>query len=85
MDCDSIFFFLLLAWGLPLSVFRSRFRKMVYQTESWMINIQPFFWREIKTLFGLSPHTAKEELRLIAFYRFYLVVYLVLLGGVLYC
>ena len=29
--------------GLPLTYYRSRFRKMVYETDRWLISIQPKF------------------------------------------
>ena len=48
----NIWLILLVLWGLPLSYYRSKFRKIVYQTESWLINIKPYFIKEIKGLFG---------------------------------
>ena len=48
----NIWFILFVIWGLPLSYYRSKFRKMVYQTDSWIINIKPVFFKEIKGLFG---------------------------------
>ena len=66
-------------WSFPLGLFRSRFRKMVYQTDSWWINVKPVFWEEIKVLFGFHQRTKKAELRLINFYRFYLIVYFAIL------
>ena len=83
MDWDSIFFYALLAWGLPLSIFRSRFRKMVYDTESWVINLKPVFWRETRALFGFHDYTADKR-RLVRFYRLYVLVYIGLLAGVLW-
>ena len=44
----NIWFILFVAWGIPLSYYRSKFRKIVYQTDSWLINIKPLFWKEIK-------------------------------------
>ncbi len=66
-------------WSFPLGLFRSRFRKMVYQTDSWWINVKPVFWEEIKVLFGFHQHTENAELRVINFYRFYLFVYFAIL------
>ena len=83
LDWDSVFFYALLAWGLPLGFFRSRFRKMVYRTESWTINVKPVFWRETRALLGFHDHTA-DELRLVRSYRLYVLVYLALLAGVLW-
>ena len=84
MDWDSVFFYALLAWGLPLGLFRSRFRKMVYRTDSWTINIKPAFWQETKALFGVHDFTGPAALRLVRLYRFYVLVYLGLLAGVLW-
>ena len=51
MDIKTVFFVLLLLWGIPSTYFRSKFRKLVYQTEDWKINIQPLFKRELVGLF----------------------------------
>ena len=48
----NIWFILFVIWGLPLGYYRSKFRKIVYQTDSWLINIKPLFLKEIKGLFG---------------------------------
>ena len=48
----NIWLILFVAWGLPLCFYRSKFRKIVYRTEHWFINIKPVFWKEIKGLFG---------------------------------
>jgi peroxiredoxin Q/BCP len=48
----NIWLILFVIWGLPLGFYRSKFRKLVYQTDSWLINIKPVFWKEIKGLFG---------------------------------
>ncbi|MDO9153772.1 MAG: peroxiredoxin, partial [Paludibacter sp.] len=60
------------------SYYRSKFRKMVYQTDSWVINIKPVFWKEIKGLFGniYPDNLAYKKFRI--FYLFYLTVYLLL-------
>lgn len=73
-----IWFILFVVWGLPLSYYRSKFRKMVYQTNSWLINIKPVFWKEIKGLFGnIYPDNQKYR-RFRNFYQFYLTIYLLL-------
>ena len=73
-----IWFILFVFWGLPLSYYRSKFRKMVYQTDSWLINIKPVFLKEIKGLFGnINPDNQKYR-RFRNFYRFYLTIYLLL-------
>jgi peroxiredoxin Q/BCP len=48
----NIWLILFFAWGLPLTFYRGKFRKTVYQTDSWTINIKPYFLKELKALFG---------------------------------
>ncbi len=74
----NIWLFLFITWGIPLTIYRSKFRKMVYRTNNWIINIQPKFGKEIKALFGNIYPEDKSYLRFRNFYRFYLSVYLVL-------
>ena len=75
---NHIWFILFVTWGLPLSYYRSKFRKMVYQTDSWIINIKPVFWKEIKGLFGNIYPDNQRYKRFRNFYLFYLTIYLVL-------
>ena len=74
----NLWFILFVAWGLPLGYYRSKFRKLVYQTDSWIINIKPVFWLEIKGLFGKIYPENKKYIRFRNFYLFYLLVYIVL-------
>ncbi|MDA9121386.1 hypothetical protein N9J52_05070 [Flavobacteriales bacterium] len=75
---DNIWLILFFAWGMPLGVFRSRFRKMVYETDDWTINIKPYFVKETKALFGMvevnDPEFSAVRLR----YGIYLVIYIAL-------
>ncbi|MBT5099904.1 MAG: hypothetical protein P8P19_01650 [Polaribacter sp.] len=74
----NILFFFFVAWGFPMGYYRSKFRKIVYETDSWTINIKPLFWKELKGLFGnLYPenHSYKKFRN---FYLFYLSIYLLL-------
>ena len=72
---DNVWLILFFAWGLPLGIYRSRFRKIVYKTESWIINIKPVFWLELKALLGnIYPNDA-NYLKMRNFYRFYTIVY----------
>jgi len=66
---------LFVVWGLPLGYYRSKFRKIVYQTDSWIINIKPVFRKEIKALFGNMYPENKTYKRFRNFYLFYLIVY----------
>lgn len=74
----NIWLILFVLWGLPLTFYRSKFRKIVYRTDSWTINIKPYFMRELKALFGNIYPENKDYLKFRNFYRFYLIVYLLL-------
>ena len=53
----NILLVLLILWGIPSTYFRSKFRKIVYQTNDWKINIKPLFKKEIMALFlNLYPN-----------------------------
>jgi thioredoxin-dependent peroxiredoxin len=73
-----IWFILFFAWGIPLGIYRSRFRQIVYRTDSWLINIKPYFIRETKALFTTMYPDDADYVRFRNFYRFYLAVYAVL-------
>jgi peroxiredoxin Q/BCP len=74
----NVWLILFVVWGLPLTIYRSRFRKIVYQTTKWNINIKPLFTKEIKALFGNIYPGNKTYIRIRNFYRFYLAVYFLL-------
>jgi peroxiredoxin Q/BCP len=74
----NIWLILFIAWGLPLTIYRSKFRKIVYQTDKWTINIKPYFMKELKALFGNMYPDNKSYLKLRNFYRFYLFIYMLL-------
>ena len=71
-------FYALLFWGIPSTYFRSKFRKIVYQTDDWKINIKPLFVKEIKALIYNIYPTNKRYLRVRNQYRLYLIIYLLL-------
>lgn len=75
---ENIWFILFLIWGFPLSIYRSKFRKIVYQTDNWVINIKPLFIKEFKGLFGNLYPENDAYIKQRNFYRFYLGVYTVL-------
>lgn len=75
---DNIWFILFFVWGLPLGFYRSKFRKIVYQTDHWTINIKPVFWKELKAIFGTTYPQNFEYIRFRNFYRFYLIVYILI-------
>ena len=78
---EHIWLILFIVWGLPLTIYRSKFRKMVYQTESWTINIKPVFWKELRGLFGNIYPENMQYKKFRNFYRFYLAVYVVLFAS----
>ena len=75
---SNIWLILFIIWGLPLTYYRSKFRKIVYQTDSWTININPVFIKEIKALIGNIYPDDSKYIQMRNFYRFYLLVYLIL-------
>ena len=78
MPMDYYLFIALIVWGIPSTFFRSKFRKIVYQTDDWKINIKPLFIKELKGLFfNIFPeNTVYVKVR--NQYRLYLLVYLLL-------
>ncbi len=71
-------FILLIIWGIPSTFFRSKFRKIVYQTDDWKINIKPLFVKELKGLFfNIFPNN-NDYIKTRNQYRLYLGVYLFL-------
>jgi len=78
MLLKNIWLILFIVWGLPLTYYRSKFRKIVYQTDSWTINIKPYFMKELRALFGNMYPKNGNYLKFRNFYRFYLITYLLL-------
>ena len=78
IDDLNIWLILFVIWGFPLGFYRSSFRKKVYQTDSWMINIKPLFVKELIGLFGNLFPDDKNYIKVRNFYRFYLLIYLIL-------
>ena len=69
---------LLVVWGIPSTFFRSRFRKIVYQTDDWKINIKPLFIKEIRGILSNIYTENKEYVRARNNYRAYLILYLII-------
>ena len=75
MSTKFILLIILFIWGAPSSYFRSKFRKIVYKTTDWKINIKPVFIKEIKALFfNIYPENS-NYIKVRNHYRFYLVIY----------
>ena len=51
MSIKTFLLIVIFIWGIPSTFFRSKFRKIVYQTDDWTINIKPLFLKEIVALF----------------------------------
>ena len=77
----NIWLIAFIVWGLPLSIYRSKFRKIVYETDSWIINIKPLFVKELKALFGNIFPDNSEYIKMRNFYRFYLLIYTILFAA----
>ena len=69
---------ILIIWSIPSTYFRSKFRKIVYKTDDWKINIKPIFKKEIIGLFSNMYPDNKTYLNTRNHYRIYLLVYLFL-------
>ena len=78
MSLKTIILIILFVWSAPSTYFRSKFRKIVYKTDDWKINIKPLFIKEIKGLiFNIYPENSKY-LKIRKYYSFYLMIYLML-------
>lgn len=72
-------FILFFVWSFPLGYYRDRFRKFVYETDSWLINIKPVFVKELRILFRkFNDSDTIEHIKNVRFFRFYLIVYFIL-------
>ena len=76
--------FLLIIWGVPSTYFRSKFRKIVYKTDDWKINIKPLFKKELLGLFSNLYPNNLDYIKSRDSYRLYLFIYLVIFMVYLY-
>ena len=67
--------------GLPFGYYRSKFRKIVYRTDSWFIVIKPVFVKEVKALIGNIYPDDPDYLHMRNFYRIFLVIYTALFAA----
>ncbi len=74
----NFLFIILIIWGIPSTFFRSKFRKIVYKTDDWKINIKPVFKKEIIALFSNIYPDNKEYIKIRKQYRLYLLIYLLI-------
>ena len=78
MSLKTILLIILFIWGIPSTYFRSKFRKIVYKTDDWKINIKPVFIKELKALFiNVFPEDS-EYIKIRNYYRVYLFIYLII-------
>ena len=47
----NLLLFTIILWGIPSRCFRSKFRKIIYETNDWIINIKPLFKKQLIGLF----------------------------------
>ena len=78
MSIKTFFIIILFLWGIPSTYFRSKFRKIVYQTDDWKINIKPLFFKEIMALFRNIYPNNNNYIKVRNYYRVYLIIYLIL-------
>ncbi len=76
---DNFWLILFIALGLPLLTYRSKFRKIVYQTDSWVINIKPLFTDELRGLIGSHSVDHPKYKKFRNYYRTFLVLFLITL------
>ena len=78
MSLKTVLLIVLFIWGIPSSFIRSKFRKIVYQTNDWKINIKPLFVKEIIALFSNMFPKNSNYTKTRDYYRIYLLIYLIL-------
>jgi peroxiredoxin Q/BCP len=78
MTIPQLLLTLLIIWGIPSTYFRSKFRKIVYQTDDWKINIKPLFKKEIIGLFTNMYPENQDYLKTRNQYRIYLAIYIII-------
>ena len=78
MSLKTVLLIVLFIWGIPSSFIRSKFRKIVYQTNDWKINIKPLFVKEIIALFSSMFPENSNYTKTRDYYRIYLLIYLIL-------
>ena len=80
----TLLLIILFIWGIPSTYFRNKFRKIVYKTDDWKINIKPLFKKELIGLFSNLYPSNKEYLKTRYYYRIYLFIYMMLFLFYLY-
>ena len=65
----------MILWGILSRCFRSKFRKIIYETNDWKINIKPLFEKELIGLFFKISSKNKDYIKSRKHYRIYLIIY----------
>jgi peroxiredoxin Q/BCP len=71
----NLILFILILWGIPSAYFRSRFRKIIYETDDWKINIKLLFKKELIGLLSKTSSKNKDYIKTRNHYRIYLIIY----------
>lgn len=74
----TLLLIIIFIWGIPSTYIRSKFRKIVYKTDDWKINIKPVFIKELTGLFSNLYPRNKEYIKTRDYYKIYLFVYIIL-------
>lgn len=77
MTLNTVLFWIWMLCGFPMGIYRSKFRKIVYQDDHWSINIKPYFIKELHGLLGNLYPENQVYLKARNFYRSYLVIYII--------
>ena len=65
----------MILWSIPSTCFRSKFRKIIYETNDWKINIKPLFKKELIGLFFKISSKIKDYIKTRNHNRIYLIIY----------
>jgi len=71
----NLILIILILWGIPSTYFRSKFRKIIYETNDWKINIKPLFKKELIGLFSKISSKNNNYIKTRNNYRIYLIIY----------
>lgn len=72
----------LIAYGIPLLRLRGRWRATVYRDDSWRVQIQPRFGKDIAALFSNRYFVTDAERQMARRYRWYVLGYTALVLAV---
>ena len=57
----TLLLIIIFIWGIPSTYIRSKFRKIVYKTDDWKINIKPVFIKELTGLLRLLLEAGADK------------------------